>query len=285
MKEKKTDFLNKFWRIFIIETFLFSLTLILGIATAYKSYNILTIQKTEIPKVSFWQFISQFFVATLFIFLIIRIIKFRKEKGLVFRTLFILAVFSGSLLVLSVWLPSIFPLILVIVLVVNWWKKPSILIQNVCVILAIAGIGSALGLTLEPETVIAFLVIFSIYDVIAVYKTKHMVEMAKEMIKNRAILGLVVPPNISSFSAPLKEIRTGGKFLVLGGGDIVFPLLLCSSLIPFGVLKSLIVGLFSLIGLSVSFYLFLSQKKRKAIPALPPIAFFSIIGFLITRLF
>lgn len=285
MKEIKTDFLNKFWRVFVIEFFLFSLTLVLGIATAYKSYQIVTIQKIEIPQVSFWQFIVQFFIATIFILLIVRIIKFRKQKELIFRGLFVLAVFSGGFLLLSIWFSGIIPLILIITLIVSWWKKPSVLVQNACVILAIAGIGSVLGLTFEPETIIAFLIIFSIYDVIAVYKTKHMVEMAKEMIKSRAILGLVIPQNILGFSESLKNIKIGGKFLVLGGGDIVFPLLLCSSLIPFGLLKSLIVGFFSLIGLSVSFYLFLSQKKRKPIPALPPIALFSIIGFLITTLF
>lgn len=285
MKEIKTDFLNKFWRVFVIEFFLFSLTLALGIATAYKSHQIVVIQKIEIPQVSFWQFILQFFIATIFILLIVRIIKFRKQKELIFRGLFVLAVFSGGFLLLSVWFSGIIPLILIITLIVSWWKKPSVLVQNACVILAIAGIGSVLGLTFEPETIIAFLIIFSIYDVIAVYKTKHMVEMAKEMIKSRAILGLVIPQNILGFSESLKNIKIGGKFLVLGGGDIVFPLLLCSSLIPFGLSKSLIVGFFSLIGLSVSFYLFLSQKKRKPIPALPPIALFSIIGFLITSFF
>ena len=72
--------------------------------------------------------------------------------------------------------------------------------------------------------------------------------------------------------------------MILGGGDIVFPLILCVSLTPQGVLKPLIVAFFAALGLGLSFYLFTSQKTRKPIPALPPIALFSIIGFLITRL-
>jgi len=71
--------------------------------------------------------------------------------------------------------------------------------------------------------------------------------------------------------------------LVLGGGDIIFPLILCSSLIPQGIANSLIVGLFALVGLFVSFLFFIGQKTRKPIPALPPIALFSIIGYLITK--
>ena len=276
-------FLRKFWKIIAIEFFLFSLTLMLGIISAAKFNDILIREKVEIPQVSFWQFISQFCIVTLIIFLIIRLIKFKKQKKIVFKTLFALASLSGGMLILSIWISDIISLVLIILLVFWWWKNPSILIHNLCIILAIAGVGTFLGLSLNPETVIAFLVIFSIYDFIAVYKTKHMVKVAREMIESKAILGLVIPPNLSNFREPLKNIKLGGKFLILGGGDIAFPLLLCCSLVPFGFLKPLVVGFFSLIGLSVSFYLFLSQKKRQAFPALPPIALFSIIGFLITQ--
>jgi presenilin-like A22 family membrane protease len=52
-----------------------------------------------------------------------------------------------------------------------------------------------------------------------------------------------------------------------------------------GILSSLIVAFFSLIGLFVGFYILTKQKIRQPIPALPPIALFSIIGFLITLIF
>lgn len=106
--------------------------------------------------------------------------------------------------------------------------------------------------------------------------------MAKEMIEQKAILALVAPSNVSGFQASLGEIKPGGKFLILGGGDIALPLLLCSSLIPVGILNSIIVAFFSLIGLFVGFYIFARRKARAPIPALPPIALFSIIGYLIT---
>ena len=65
---------------------------------------------------------------------------------------------------------------------------------------------------------------------------------------------------------------------------MIFPLILTASLIPEGILNSSIVALFALNGLFLSFWIFTSQKIRQPIPALPPIALFSIIGFLITRL-
>ncbi|GAH26624.1 unnamed protein product, partial [marine sediment metagenome] len=201
-----------------------------------------------------------------------------------FKGIFVLATFWGGTLLLSCWMPDLLGLILMIILVSWWLKKPSILNQDLCIILGIAGMGSILGLSLTPQIVVLLLIIFSIYDFIAVYKTKHMVRIAKEMIESKAILALVVPPNILGLRESLEKIKPGGKLLILGGGDIVFPLLLCASLVPFGILNSLIVAVFALIGLLVGFLFFLFQKVRQPIPALPPIAFFSIIGFLITRL-
>ena len=276
------------WRIFAIEAFLFCLTLGLGIATAFKinnpPLNFSGGQKVILPQISFWKFIFYFLSATLLIFLISYFLKFKKGKGVFFKGIFILATFWGGALLLSVWMSDLLALILIGILIFWWLKRPSILIQDLCLILGIAGVGSILGLSLAPQIVVLLLVIFSIYDFIAVYKTKHMVKMAKEMIESKAILALVVPQNILGLRESLEEIKPGGKFLILGGGDIVFPLLLCVSLIPFGILNSLIVAIFALMGLLVGFLFFFLQKVRQPIPALPPIAFFSIFGFLITKL-
>ncbi len=279
------NFPNSVWKVFIIEAFLFLLTLGLGIVASFQINKILKVEKLEIQKISFFQFILYFLFVTLLIFLFVRFFKYGKQKKAIFKTFFILTVFWGGILLLSIWIGDVFALILMTFLLFWWWKWPSIFIQDLCMILAMAGAGSVLGLTFTPEVIVILLIIFSIYDFIAVYKTKHMVEMAKEMIESRAILGLVVPPDLASFKQNLKQVKPGGKFMVLGGGDVVFPLLLCSSLVSSGILNSLIVALFSLIGLLAGFLFFISQKQKKAIPALPPIALFSIIGYFITKLF
>ena len=283
-EEIKTTTFAQPWKIFVFEAFLFSLTLGLGIATAFKLTQFFEVQQIVLPEISFWKFLTAFLLVTLFIFLLTRFLKFKKEKGIIFKIIFILAVAFGGLLFLETWLPQPTSLIIIVALIYWWWEKPLILNQDILIILGIAGVGSALGLALQPLQVVALLIIFSIYDYIAVYKTKHMIKMAKEMIEQRAILALVIPPSFAGFQASLEEIRPGGKFLILGGGDIVFPLLFSASLIPTEVLNSIIVAFFSLIGLFAGFYIFIKQKIRQLIPALPPISLFSIIGFLITRL-
>ena len=272
------------WKIFIIEAFLFSLTLSLGIVTAFRLNKIFLTQKIKIPQISFGEFILNFLLATLFILLIVRLVNFKKGKELFFKTLFILAVFLGGLLCLEAWTEEPLPLIIIAILIFWWLKFPSVLNQDILIVLGIAGVGGILGLALSSEIIIVVLIIFSIYDWISVYKTKHMVKMAKEMMESRAILALVIPPSFFGFKESLREVQPGGKFLVLGGGDVVFPLLFCVSVISQGILSTLIVAMFSLIGLFTSFYFFINQKIRQPIPALPPIAFWTIIGYLLTKI-
>jgi presenilin-like A22 family membrane protease len=183
-------------------------------------------------------------------------------------------------------LPEPIPLILVFLLIFWWIKRPIVLNQNLLIIFSLAGIGASLGLSLKPESVILILIVLSVYDVIAVYKTKHMVKIAKDMIEAGTILGLVFPFEPIGLLRSTKEIKPGeGKFLVLGGGDVALPLIFSVSLIKIGIWKSFLVAFFSLLGLFANFLLFIFQKERRAIPALPLISLFSIVGyFIVSRL-
>ncbi|MBZ9578695.1 hypothetical protein KJA14_02485 [Patescibacteria group bacterium] len=285
-KIKKAPFFPQPWKIFFWEAFLFSLTLGLGIISSLRIIQILEIEFQKIPlkPVSFLEFILPFLFLLLIVFLIIKFVKFRSRKGILFKIFFILPVFVGGLLFLSLWIGDIPALIFVSILIFYWVKKPNILVHNFLLISGMIGVGSVFGLRLDPLLVVFLLIIFSIYDIIAVYKTKHMIKMAKEMIEAKAIPGIILPPKISELQVPLKDVKMGGRFLILGGGDIVFPLLLVSSLVPYRILDSLIVAVFATFGLLISFLIFVSQKTRKPIPALPPIALFSIIGYLFTML-
>lgn len=281
--EERGLFLSPY-KIFFWEAVLFCLTLGLGIIVAFNLNKFLEVQEITLPQISFWKFLSYFVVATLFILAISFLIKVKKRKGLIYKGIFVLTALWGGAITLSLLMPDIFALVLMVILILRWHKAPSVFLHNLIMILGLAGVGAVLGLQIAPLVAVALLIILSLYDFIAVYKTKHMVKMAKEMIEQGTILALIVPQKISDFKAGIKEVKAGGKFLILGGGDVAFPLLLCASLVSDGIINSLIVFVFALIGLFFSFWIFISQKTRKPIPALPLIALFSIIGFLLTLL-
>ena len=76
------------------------------------------------------------------------------------------------------------------------------------------------------------------------------------------------------------------RFSILGGGDIAFPLLVsAASFFAFGLTPALIVASCGLAGLLGAYAIQAVWLKGKPMPALPPIAFFSIIGFLLAPVF
>lgn len=277
----QTRFLENPWKVFFWEAFLFFLTLGLGIGTTWKASSILERERISLPEVSFYHFLFSFILVNVFVIFLL-FFSSRLRKGALLKILFLFSLGFSILLLINTWIPNILSFVLTFLLIFLWLKKPSVLTHDLVMVFAMAGAGSILGLRMNPKIVIALLILFSIYDFIAVYKTKHMIKMAKEMMKKGAIAALIVPAQISDFKGKLEQVKPGGRFLILGGGDVVFPLLFCSSLISEGVLSSLIVAFFSVFGLLASFLIFALQKERKPIPALPPIALFSIIGYLVT---
>lgn len=294
----KLNHFNIFWK----EAFLFTLTQALGIFVAIRLSRVLEILEIKPQPISFSNLLIYFLIFTL---VILAVLKFSKKgSGIMLQIFFVLAVFSGLDILFGTFIPEPGAVILAAILVAFRFFKPTVLLHNLVMIGGLAGVGGTLGLTLFPRDAIILLIILAIYDVIAVYKTKHMVKIAQEMIKKRVILGIIVPEKILGFKAsmvdvekekiptisrrkisadkllkPVKRIR----FMILGGGDLVLPLLLISSVVNQSILKSIIVLIFSLIGLLAMHLIFIKLKSRP-MPALPPLAVFSILGYLVSLL-
>lgn len=83
------------WQIFLWEGILFFLTLILGIITSWKILQIpeIEIQKIPLKPASFWEIIFSFAILLIVVLLIIRYVKFRPGKEIIFKIFFILPVF------------------------------------------------------------------------------------------------------------------------------------------------------------------------------------------------
>ena len=108
-----------------------------------------------------------------------------------------------------------------------------------------------------------------------------MVKLAEAMIQSRAIFGFVIPSSFKSFGERMTQVLPGEQFMILGSGDVILPLLLSASLVRASIYQSVIVALFSVLGLFLMHLIFANQKIRRPMAALPPIAMMSIIGYLI----
>ena len=267
-------------KVFAWEALLFLITLFLGVLNGYRITRVIDFELVKAGQSDLLHLAVYFIVGTA-VLAALSSSNFKRTRGVVFKALFLLAVGTGALLLFQFWIPVYWSLLIMIGLIVLWSYFHSVVIHDLLVMLGIAGAGSWLGLSFTPQLVVLLLVVFSIYDFIAVYKTKHMVKMAKAMVESNAIVGLIIPSNTKNFTKDISEVQPGGKFLIVGGGDVVFPLILCVSFVPVSMIKALIMIGFSLLGLGFSFWVFTSQKIKKPIPALPPITLGAVIGYLV----
>lgn len=280
MSEKKKD--KKIVQTLLFEVLFFCLVLALGLFSAMEAKLILIESNIEVQKINFEGFLFYFLIVTVFVLAITYFRRIGKYRGAIYKFLFVFAFVYGALTVFSLYFIDIITIALILILLFLWFKVSSVWVHDIVMILSLAGIGAIFGLAMEPRVVVLLLLVLSVYDFIAVYKTKHMIKMAKSMLSHGVIMGLIIPKELKDFKERVTNISPSGRFMVLGGGDIIFPLVFSVSLLDKGIISVLIVAGFSLFGLITSLLVFLLQKEQKPIPALPPIALFSIIGYIIT---
>ncbi|HLC59592.1 MAG TPA: presenilin family intramembrane aspartyl protease, partial [archaeon] len=126
--------------------------------------------------------ISYILIATVVIMLII---KFKRN---LLRALEIFVLFMSSWITFGFLIPvSILyidvGMILAIALIIWKLKRPGFASQTTSVVFSLSGIGSILGASLGVIPSLVFLLAVSVYDFISVFLTKHMVFMAKAIVK------------------------------------------------------------------------------------------------------
>ncbi len=216
---------------------------------------------------------------TLFMLILIKLLK-NRILFWALKAIESLAVFGTSLLVFSVFYDSYLVVFLAIALVIarNVFYK-NLALRNVSSVIATAGAGSLIGVSLGVFPIIVFLIGLSIYDYIAVFKTKHMVTLAKSVTQKNLSFTYAIPTKEHTFE--------------LGTGDLVMPLAFASSVLsatkpgyifPYYFIPSAIILLASLAGLVLTLG-YLSKRIGNALPALPPQAMLMLIAFGIMKLF
>jgi len=85
-----------------------------------------------------------------------------------------------------------------------------------------SGIAILLVPLFDITWIIAVLIVISIYDIYAVFKSKHMVKMALFQTKSKLFAGITIPLKKTK---KIKGRKIKMKQAIIGGGDVAFPLL------------------------------------------------------------
>ena len=188
-------------------------------------------------------------------------------------------------------------------LVLTFYKiiKRNIIVHNFTELFIYPGIAVIFLPLLNVIAAVILLVAISIYDIIAVWKTKYMIKLAKFQMNHMKIFtGFFVPylkpedrarikrlrameKRMKEKSKNKREIKVKVNIAALGGGDVAFPLIFAGTILfAYGLTAAII----TILCASLALLLLLTfSEKGKFYPAMPFLTAGCFAGLLITLLF
>ncbi len=171
------------------------------------------------------------------------------------------------------------------------WKvfRPNIYVHNLTELFIYGGLAAIFVNMLNILAAVLLLLFISAYDAYAVWKSKHMITLAKFQTDSKLFAGVLIPYKLpkssmkSSKSTKTKRVKTA----ILGGGDIGFPLLfagvlfkelLAKNSVSVALAEVLIVPICATLALG---WLLYKGQKDKFYPAMPFISTGCFIGLAI----
>ncbi|NOX71455.1 MAG: hypothetical protein GXO64_02030 [Candidatus Micrarchaeota archaeon] len=236
---------------------------------------------------SFIYIIGSIIVGTGLLLLLIRLKKLH-----VWKIFFFMAVWMSVTILIGVFIDPMISFVVGFILALSKLYSRNVMLFNLTEMMMYGGITVLFAPLMDMWWMALLLVVISFYDMFAVWKSKHMVTMAKSMTKNNIFAGFAIPYRRSSKSQVATKKRSGTKaksnMAILGGGDVAFPLLFAGSVLNYivkmGIPKftafcyALIIPVFVTLAL---FLLFWKAKKDKFYPAMPFVSAGAFAGLLI----
>lgn len=171
--------------------------------------------------------------------------------------------------------------------------KTNFLVHNATELFIYPGIAAVFVPLLNIWTIIGLLILISVYDMWAVWHSGIMQKMAKYQIDKLKIFSGFFIPYVSKQmrqkikkmkktlkKSELKKKRIKINVAILGGGDVIFPIIAAGVMMKtLGLIPAILV----LAGATISLaYLLLSAEKKKFYPAMPYITVGIFVGMLIS---
>ena len=188
-------------------------------------------------------------------------------------------------------------LLLILLVVHSEWY-----VVNTTGVLLGAGVCVMLGVTFVPALAILFMILAAVYDFWAVYKSKHMLDLADTMVGLRLPILLVAPqgsdyslieeterakrpvtaePHPAPTMAKAKPTKKGSEAMFMGLGDIIFPGMLVLSAVQWlDASVAFEVAMATLVGSLLGYLALMTYVARgKAQAGLPLLNGGAILGF------
>jgi len=274
----------------IVSIFLLAQIVGLAVTSAYLVKPQLPL-KIERPQVTEKQKSYTFLPIVIFILiatgLTLLLIKFAMFR--VWKFWFLLSVWFCLTISFNAFVAEKIAIVLALIFALLKVYKQNVIIHNFTEVFIYGALAAIFVPILNVISAFVLLVLISIYDYIAVRRTKHMIKLAGFQSKTKLFAGLllpykkrIVPPQKKQVA---KEVKTRIGVAILGGGDIGFPLLFAGVVMKqfgFGFLdyRTFIVPLVATLALLL---LFLFGSDKRYYPAMPYLSIGCAIGYILVR--
>ncbi len=248
-------------------------------------------ERPDVPKTSSFIYIILGVLVGTGVMLLI--IKFKKVR--LWKMWYFLAVVMCLSFALGAFLPQLVAFILALLFAI--WKilKTNPIIHNITEIFIYGGLAAIFVPILNLFSVIMLLLIISVYDMIAVWKSKHMVKLAEFQTDSKIFAGLSIsykkkaPKKTKVAKKGVKITKTvvsKASSAIIGGGDVAFPILFAAvvmeklvlSGLAFSAALSMAMIIAGFATLALAGLMFLS-KEGKFYPAMPFISLGCFMGY------
>ena len=228
--------------------------------------------------------------------------SYATSSGVVDSSMFLV----GGLVIEDI--PTIIGILFSILLMILLYVHSEWYVVNTVGILVGSGVIVMLGVSFVPTLIMVFMIAAAIYDAWAVYKSKHMLDLADTMM-NLNLPILLVAPQDSDYSMLTERttvhdveeedediepefpreraVAKSNDAMLMGLGDVIFPGMLVLSTLQYvsgdnGLIMAMTTLVGSLIGYSVLMYY---VGKGKAQAGLPLLNGGAILGYIVGGLF
>jgi presenilin-like A22 family membrane protease len=225
---------------------------------------------------SYIYILSAVLIGTLLLFVLIRF-----KVHLLWKLWYGVAVFFTLTIALGAFLPYGVSAALALVLALLKVLRPSVIIHNVTEVFVYGGLAAIFVPVMNVFAGTIVLLVMSAYDAYAVWKSKHMITLAKFQAQSKMFAGLFIPyqlkGRVGTLTPKSKHKTKGIQSAILGGGDIALPLLFAGAVAKVaGFGPALLISLGAAAGL---FVLLMIGKKDHFYPAMPFISLGCFLGY------
>lgn len=264
--------------------------------------------EVEDKSLSFIPIMLTILVGTAFIFVLIRF-----KLGKLWKYWFLFAVVITLAVSFGVYINPFIAFIVALVFGIIKVFKPNIYVHNFTEIFIYTGVTIAILPFLNLFSAFMLLIVISIYDAIAVWKSKHMIKLAEFQTESKVFAGLLIPykddregeakiakaqkkasltKSKSKDSGKKKIVKGTTKNAILGGGDIAFPLIFAAVVMQHlievdGFSKIAALNSTFIIAVTTAIallFLLLFSKENRFYPAMPFISAGCMLGYVIILL-